>query len=64
MRNFTPIDHAARVSAIRSLLGADDSGLDALLFTDYNDIRWLTGFTGSNGWVVVRPNQAVLGTDT
>ena len=64
MRNFTPIDHAARVSAIRSLLGAGELGLDALLFTDYNDIRWLTGFTGSNGWVVVRPNQAVLGTDT
>jgi len=62
--HFTRIDHAARVSAIRSLLSAGDLGVDALLFTDLVDVRWLTGFTGSNGWVVMRPDRAVLGTDT
>ena len=35
-----------------------------MLFTDLVDVRWLTGFTGSNGWVVMRPDRAVLGTDT
>jgi Xaa-Pro aminopeptidase len=64
MQRFTPIDHAARVSAIRSLLAAGDIGVDALLFTDLLDIRWLTGFTGSNGWVVIRSDRALLGTDT
>jgi len=54
--HFTRIDHAARVSAIRSLLSAGDLGVDALLFTDLVDVRWLTGFTGSNGWVVMRPD--------
>ena len=35
-------------------------GCDALLFTDLVDVRWLTGFTGSNGWAVVsarRPHR-------
>ena len=31
--------------------------------TDLTDVRWLTGFTGSNGWVVVRGDRVVLGTD-
>ena len=64
MNRFTPIDHAARVSAMRTLLATGEAGVDTLLFTDLVDVRWLTGFTGSNGWVVVRPDRAVLGTDT
>ena len=39
------------------------NGCDALLFTDLVDVRWLTGFTGSNGWVVVTADDLVLGTD-
>ncbi len=39
------------------------NGCDALLFTDLVDVRWLTGFTGSNGWVVVRHDEVILGTD-
>lgn len=34
-----------------------------MLVTDLTDVRWLTGFTGSNGWVVVRGDRIVLGTD-
>jgi Xaa-Pro aminopeptidase len=36
---------------------------DALLVTDLTNIRWITGFTGSNGWVVLGPGSLVLVTD-
>jgi Xaa-Pro aminopeptidase len=39
------------------------NGCDALLFTDLVDVRWLTGFTGSNGWAVLTASDLVLGTD-
>ena len=39
------------------------NGCDALLFTDLVDVRWLTGFTGSNGWAVVTASEVILGTD-
>ena len=58
---FTPIDHAARVAVVRERL-APGSG-DALLLVDLVDVRWLTGFTGSNGWVVLTSDSLVLGTD-
>jgi Xaa-Pro aminopeptidase len=58
---FTPIDHAARVALIRER-AALGSG-DALLFVDLVDVRWLTGFTGSNGWAVLTGDALVLGTD-
>ena len=49
---------------MQALLASGQIGLDALLFTDLTDVRWLTGFTGSNGWVVVRSGVTTLGTDT
>jgi Xaa-Pro aminopeptidase len=55
--DLPPIDHAARVAAI---CGA---ATGTTLFTDLTDIRWLTGFVGSNGWVVVRNDELILGTD-
>lgn len=58
---FASFDHAARIAAVRGWLG--DSPYDALLLTDLVDIRWLTGFGGSSGWVVVRPDETVLVTD-
>jgi Xaa-Pro aminopeptidase len=36
---------------------------DALLISDLTNIRWLTGFTGSNGWVVLGPETLTLVTD-
>ena len=33
------------------------------LYTDPTDIRWLTGFVGSNGWAVVRRDELIVGTD-
>ena len=30
---------------------------------DLIDVRWLTGFSGSNGWAVVTADDLILGTD-
>lgn len=50
-----------RQQAIRDVLARD--GLDALLVTHLPNIRYLTGFTGSAGLLVVLPAAAVLVTD-
>jgi Xaa-Pro aminopeptidase len=39
------------------------AGVDALLVTDLVNVRWLTGFTGSAGRVLVLPDEVVLVTD-
>ena len=59
----TPIDHARRVATVQQVVTDGGHGCDALLFTDLVDVRWLTGFTGSNGWAVVRADDLILGTD-
>jgi len=46
-----PADHASRRTALRAALA--DRGLDALLVTDLLNIRYLTGFTGSNAALLV-----------
>lgn len=60
-----PLDVAPRVARVRATLieRSGDEACDGLLVTDLTNIRWLTGFTGSNGWVVVRPDDMVLVTD-
>ncbi len=61
---FAPIDHRRRVEILqRQLAGGLGNGCDALLFNDLVDVRWLTGFTGSNGWAVVSRDAVILGTD-
>ncbi|NND74847.1 MAG: aminopeptidase P family protein [Ilumatobacter sp.] len=64
MPAFAEIDHAARVAALDGRLASGELGCDALLISDLTDIRWLTGFTGSNGLVVMRPGSLTFGTDT
>ncbi len=59
---FAAIDHASRVATVQSGLPAAD-GCDALLFTDLIDVRWLSGFSGSNGWAVVTAHDLIVGTD-
>ncbi|MGI9120667.1 MAG: M24 family metallopeptidase [Acidimicrobiales bacterium] len=58
---FPPMEVPARSTRLRA--GFDKSGCDALVVTDLANIRYLTGFTGSAGLLVVRPEELVLITD-
>src|SRR4051812_20819981 len=40
-----------------------EQGLDALLITNLPNLRWATGFTGSNGAAVIGPDIRVFFTD-
>ena len=54
-----PETHAARRNALRALLGE----ADAALVTRLVNVRYLTGFTGSNGALLVTRDGEVLATD-
>jgi Xaa-Pro aminopeptidase len=54
------VDHAGR----RSRLSFGDLGVDALLVTRPVNVRYLTGFTGSNGQLLVTPSGGVFFTDS
>ncbi len=56
-----PIEYAGRADAIRARF--TDSGVDALAVTNLTNVRWLTGFTGSNGSVALLRDQMMLVTD-
>ncbi|MCU1395674.1 MAG: Xaa-Pro aminopeptidase [Ilumatobacteraceae bacterium] len=58
---MTPLDHPRRVAWMRGHLAA--ASYDHFVVTSHDNIRWLTGFTGSNGWVLVTPDELVLITD-
>jgi Xaa-Pro aminopeptidase len=49
--------------AKRASAGADVVRADALVVFDLNNIRWLTGFTGSAGTLIVRSDEMVFVTD-
>lgn len=55
------MNHAARIGRLGEALAGHE--VDALLVTDLVNVRYLTGYTGSNGTVVVRPDGAVFLTD-
>lgn len=50
---------AGRVDLVRAGLGDGE----VLLVGDLSNVRWLSGFTGSSGWLVVTPSSLVLVTD-
>jgi Xaa-Pro aminopeptidase len=56
-----PDNHVARRDKLRALL--TDQGADAALVTKLVNVRYLTGFTGSNAALLVTADQAVLATD-
>ena len=58
-RNSTPIP--ARIARVRETLAG--WGVSALLVNSPDNRRWLSGFTGSAGWLLVTPDQALLATD-
>ena len=52
---------AERLTRLRAALATSE--LDALLVTALPNVRYLTGFTGSNAHVVVTADECVLLTD-
>jgi len=54
-------DHAARRDALRSLVRTE--GWDAMLVTDLLNVRYLTGFTGSNAALLVSASDTAAGED-
>ncbi|HEX6658729.1 MAG TPA: aminopeptidase P family N-terminal domain-containing protein, partial [Ilumatobacter sp.] len=61
LATLPPIGYAPRADAVRARL--DERELTALAVTDVNNVRWLTGFTGSSGVAVLLPDSLVLVTD-
>ena len=73
-RDLAPLEVAGRLDRLRALLAenGDDTGDDAgddgpavggLLVTNPANIRWLTGFSGSAGLLLVTPDRALLTSD-
>lgn len=59
--DLPPMDVAGRINRLRpSFAGA---GIDALVVTNLRNVRYLTGFTGSAGLLLVTEDDAVLVTD-
>lgn len=56
-----PMDVAGRVERLRGLL--DDAGCEALVVSHLTNVRYLTGFTGTNAGLVVGADRLVLVTD-
>jgi Xaa-Pro aminopeptidase len=54
-----PLEIAGRAGRVRSRL----TSVEALLVSDLDNVRWLTGFTGSNGWAIVAADEIVVITD-
>jgi Xaa-Pro aminopeptidase len=58
---LAPLAVAERLDRLRAELVV--AGIDALLVTRLPNVRYLTGFTGSAGMLLVRPDSAVFVTD-
>ncbi|HVB91753.1 MAG TPA: Xaa-Pro peptidase family protein [Acidimicrobiales bacterium] len=61
MKALPPMSVSGRLDALRA--GFDDAGVEALLITTLANVRYLTGFAGSAGVLVVTPDGALLTTD-
>jgi Xaa-Pro aminopeptidase len=58
---MAPLQVAGRLDRLRERLG--EHGVDALIVTNLANVRYLSGFTGSAGVVLVTENGALLTTD-
>ena len=67
MAALAPLEVAGRLDRLRALLAAagddGDGRSTRLLVTTPANIRWLTGFSGSAGLLLVTPERALLTTD-
>jgi Xaa-Pro aminopeptidase len=55
------VDHQLRRNVLSA--GLDELGVDALLVSHLPNVRYLSGFTGSNGWLIVGNERSVFLTD-
>lgn len=55
------MDHSGRVGRLQENLGAHK--IDALFVTNLTNVRYLTGFSGSNGQVLITPDEAFFFSD-
>ncbi len=63
---LAPLSAVGRLARLRdrfATAGDDDRPVDALLVTSAPNIRWLTGFSGSAGHLLVTADTALLTTD-
>ena len=60
--SWAAMDHAARRARLRERL--PELGVDAMLITRGVNVRYLTGFTGSNGQLVLTEGGATIFTDS
>lgn len=58
---LAPMDRSARLDRVRAAM--DGADCQALVVTKPVNIRWLTGFTGSAGTLVIGPDRLLLITD-
>ena len=55
------MDHPGRIQKLSAKL--EDAGVDGLLVTNLTNVRYLTGFSGTNVQVLVTATDAVFLTD-
>ncbi len=60
--NLQKKEHSRRARAIR--VGFKEHGVDGLIVTSLESVRYLTGFSGHDSWVLVLPRCVVLITDS
>lgn len=63
LSRLPPLETAPRVERLRERFSEVDRGIEALLVTSLVNVRYLTGFTGSAAFVLVRPDEVVFVTD-
>ena len=60
-------EDSRRISMIKRLqrlrVSINEKGLDALLISQPDNVRYLSGFTGSSGWLLISEQNAALATD-
>ncbi len=61
LAKLPPLDVAPRMGRLRQAMGEADQA--ALLVTNLTNIRYLTGFSGSAGWLLLLEGEEVLLTD-
>src|ERR1039457_312644 len=59
---LAPLEVASRLDKLRTRF--DEAGVDALIVTNLANVRYLSGFSGSAGLVVVTADGALLATDS